>query len=447
MSTQEQFHSARPGPKNNFQTQLLSRALLGAVFPVTLLGGIAYWVLGTLLDGIEADFARSREAIVENIARGELTGQARSTARQIDSFFMERIMEAIAWAKAPVIVGAARSAHEKHVAEGFAEADVAAIEDRFRDAKSLGISPEADAYLRRAVSTSPYFAEIFFTDRSGFNVALTNPTSDFVQSDEGWWQNAWNRGMAVGEVEYDDSAGTWSVDISVRLDDPATRYPVGVMKTVLAIEPIQEMADRTAEAIPNGRVLVATGEGALIAETDSGHDRERIMNPEIVLTGQDEPALRSAASAEPAGYVVDGDWLSGYARTGGPDTYASIAARFSGFDWIVILQQPVATIHERIPTLGVIDDALRGWRGMLAVGTAAVMLLCAGLALALAVGTARRYLDAMEAVRKLAESAARGISAGPTEIERPREIARLYDAVKELSRAYLSTQRENQPKQ
>ncbi|MCY4497631.1 MAG: cache domain-containing protein [Rhodospirillaceae bacterium] len=446
MSTQEQSYSARPGPKNNFQTQLLSRALLGAVFPVALLGGIAAWVLGTLLDGIEADFARSRGTIVENIARGELTGQARSTARLIDSFFMERVMEAISWAEAPVIVNAAGAAHEKHVAEGFTEADVATIEDRFRDAKSLGISPEADAYLRRAVSTSPYFAEIFFTDRNGFNVALTNPTSDFVQSDEGWWQNAWNQGMAVGEVEYDDSAGTWSVDISVRLDDPATRYPVGVMKTVLAIEPIQKMADRTAEAIPNGRVLVATGEGALIAETDSGHDRERIMNPDVVLTGQDEPALRAAASAEPAGFVVDGNWLSGYARTGGPDTYAPIASRFSGFDWIVVLQQPVAAIHERIPALGVIDDALRGWQRMLTVGTVAVILLCTGLALALAAGTARRYSDAVEAVRKLAESAARGITADPTEIERPREIARLYDAVKELSRAYLSTLRENQPK-
>ena len=446
MSTQQQSYSARQGPKNNLQTQLLSRALLGAVFPVALLGGVAFWVLGTLLDGIEADFARSRGAIAENIARGELAGQARRTARQIDSFFIERIAEAVAWAKAPVIVGAARAAHENHVAEGFTEADAAAIEDRFRDAKSLGISPEADAYLRRAVSASPYFAEIFFTDRNGFNVALTNPTSDFVQSDEGWWQYAWSQGMAVGEVEYDESADTWSVDISVRLDDPATRNPVGVMKTVLAIEPIQKMADRTAEAIPDGRVRVATGEGVLIAETDSGHDRERIMNREVILTVQDEPSLRSAAGAEPSGFVVDGDWLSGYARTGGPDTYASIAARFSGFDWIVILQQPVAAIHERIPALGVIDDTLRGWRRMLAVGTAAAVLLCAATALALAAGTARRYSDAVAAVRKLAESAARGITASPTEIERPREIARLYDAVKELSRVYLSTLRENQPK-
>ena len=167
------------------------------------------------------------------------------------------------------------------------------------------------------------------------------------------------------------------------------------------------------------------------------------MNPEVVLTVQNEPALRSAASVEPSGFVVDGDWLSGYARTGGPETYASIAARFSGFDWIVILQQPVAAIHERIPALGVIDDALRAWQRMLAIGTAAVVLLCAATALALAAGTARRYTVAVAAVRQLADSAARGITASPIEIERPREVARLYDAVKELSRAYLSTQRES----
>ena len=436
MSTPQ--HSARPGPQSNFQTQLLSRAFIVVVLPVALLSGIAGWVLSIFLHGVEADFARSRGEIMDSVANGELLNQARSAAWQIDSFFVMQIGEAVAWAKAPVIVDAARAADERHVAEGFTEADVAAIEDRFREAKSLGTSPAAEAYLRRAVSASPYFAEIFFTDRNGFNVALTNPTSDFIQSDEGWWQNAWSRGIAIGEFEYDDSANTWSVAISVRLDDPSTKEPVGVMKTVLAVEPVQRIADRTAEAILGGRVQITTKDGVLITAVTSGQDRRGVVNREVVPTGHDE-----LASLPAEGFAVHGDWLLGYARTGGSDTYASVAARFSGFDWVVVIQQPVAMIHKRIPALDVIDDTLRNCRRMLEIGTTALVLLWVAITIAVAVGTGRRYSSAMGAVRKFAESAAQGRTASLAEIERPREIAQLYDAVKELSRAYLSPLRES----
>lgn len=429
-------HSARPGPQSNFQTQLLSRALVGVVLPVMLVGGVAWWVLSGFLDRVETDFASTCGAIMEGVAGGELLGQARSAARQIDSFFLGHMGEAVAWAKAPVIVGAARAAHERHVAEGLTEADVATIEDRFRDVKSLGTSPEAETYLRRTVSASPYFAEIFFTDANGFNVALTNPTSDFIQSDERWWQDAWSQGIAIGEFEYDDSAGTWSIAISVRLEDPSTSEPVGVMKLVLAIEPVQRIAGRIAEALPGGHARIATKDGVLIAEAASGHDGARTANRDVAPAERDELGLLSAE-----GFAVQEDWLQGHARTGGADTYAPVAPRFSGFEWVVVVRQPAAVIHNRIPALGAIDDTLRGWRRILEIGTVALVLLWAVVAVAVAVRVARRYSKATEAAREFVESVAQGRPAALAEIDRPREIARLYDAVGELTRAYLSTSR------
>ena len=435
MSTPQ--YSARPGPQNNLQTQMLSRAFIGIVIPVALLGSIAFWVLSILLDGAEADFARSRGAIMDSVAGRELLGRARSTAWQVDSFFVRHITEAMSWAAAPVIVGAARAAHERHVAEGFTEADVRVIEDRFRDAKSLGTAPATETYLRRAVSASPYFTEIFFTDRNGFNVALTNSAGDFIQSDEDWWKDAWSQGIAIGEFERDDSAGTWSVPISVRLADPATQEPVGVMRAVLAIEPIQKIADRTAEAIPGGLVWIVTKDGVLIAEAASGQDRGGTANRDVISTEQE------AVSLVAEGFAVHEDWLIGHARTGRPDTYAPIAARFSGFDWVVVVQQPVATVYRRIPALDVIDDTLRNWQGMLAIGTVSLVLCWIATTFAFAVGTARRYSDAIKTARELAESAEQGKTVSVAEIEHPREIAQLYDAVKELSRVYLLDRRES----
>ena len=292
------------------------------------------------------------------------------------------------------------------------------------------------SFLRQQVSASPYFAELFFTDSNGFNVALTNPTSDFIQSDEEWWKRAWNQGISVGEVEYDDSAGVWSVEISVRIDNPAGKKPLGVMKTVLAIEPIQKIADRAARSVPGGRVQVATGRGALIAETASGHARERIMNGDVNVQTEGEPSVQASFGGEQTGFATDREWLAGYARTGGRETYASTVNRFAGFDWIVIVQKPLAAIHEPITALRGIEDALRDWRLILALALGGMALLSSVLAISLAIGAARRYANALGAVTEMAERSARGERVSPAAIRNPEEIVRVNNAVHRLSQMF-----------
>ena len=75
------------------------------------------------------------------------------------------------------------------------------------------------------------------------------------------------------------------------------------MKTVLAIEPVQKIADRAARDVPGGRVQVATGGGALIADTGSGHARERIMNEDANLREEGGPSVRASFAGERAGVL------------------------------------------------------------------------------------------------------------------------------------------------
>ena len=431
----------------SLRMMLGSRTVLGIGLPVVLSGAIAFFFLSYQLELIEASFDRSRHALAHDVAGADLRAQAENAARQLDAFLLERMVEARAWASAPLVVEAAMSAHGRHVAEGLTEAPIEAVEARFRIQKSLGAAPQADTYLRQQIAASPYFAEVFFTDRNGYNVALTNPTSDFVQSDEDWWQSAWSRGLSVGEIEYDDSAGVWSIDISLRIADPDSEQPVGVMKTVLAIEPVQRVADRTAQTIAGGRVQIATGRGVLIAETSSGHARERIMNPEIDLQAQGEPSVRAAFGADRAGFSADDEWLAGYARTGGRDTYAGVTERFAGFDWVVVLQRPVAGITDAITALATIEEAMRDWRLMLLVVLVATALVSILVALALALGAAHRLSASMQAIREMAERSASGQPAIPATIERPVELAQLNDAVNRLCQVLITVLRRSQHRQ
>ncbi len=61
--------------------------------------------------------------------------------------------------------------------------------------------------------------EVFVTNSYGANVGLTGKTSDYKQDDEEWWQKAREDGLCVVDVEYDESAGVYSTDIAIRIDD------------------------------------------------------------------------------------------------------------------------------------------------------------------------------------------------------------------------------------
>lgn len=156
------------------------------------------------------------------------------------------------------------------------------------------------------------------------------------------------------------------------------------------------------------------------------------MNADINIQEQGDPSVRASFGGEQTGFSTDRDWLTGYARTGGREAYASTVSRFAGFDWIVILQKPVSAIHEPIAALRGIENALRDWRLILALALCAMVLLSAVFAVAVSVGAARRYADALEAVGEMAERSARGERVSPAAIESPEEIVRVNDAVHRL---------------
>ena len=415
------------------RTETVYQALLYSVLPIALAGSVVFFVLNYQLDVIETSFVQSRTMLTEDIAGENLKIQATLTAHQIDAFLIERIAEAKTWASSSIVVKAARDGHVRHSEKGLVGLPIENIETQFRIRKSLSSAPEADTYLRQQMDSSSYFAEIFFTDRNGFNVAVTNPTSDFVQSDEGWWQGAWSHALSVSEVGYDESAGVWSVDISVRINDPASGEPVGVMKTVLAIDSVQKIADRTAAALPGGVAQIATLQGVLIADTGSDHARERVMNPDVSLIKDGAPSVRAAFENERSGFSSDDQWVTGYAHSGERNLYIAATRSFSGLDWIIVLKSPISRIHSLITSLGEIRSALREWRNLLVLSLGAMAIVSAAITLVFAGAAARRLLSSLHAMQDMAEHAIRGEDAPVAQIDHPGELARLNETVRRLS--------------
>ena len=429
-------------PRSSRASARLPLLVAASVLVPLLLGAlIIYFMLASTLDASVERLARVRGAVVSERLGPDLAAQARNVAAQLDTFLLERIYEAKAWASSDVVISSAREAHQRHVDLGFADAEADDLEQRFRISKSLGAFPETDAYLRQQLAVSSDFAEAFFTDRLGYNVALTNPTSDFIQSDEVWWLSAWSHEIAVGAVEYDDSAGVWSLDIAIRIDDPADQTPLGVLKTVLSVSPVQRIADRSAEGLPGSRVVVATGEGLPLAETVSRHARERIMSETANVRVHGTPGEQSAFGAERSAFSVSEGFLTAHARTEGADLYASVVPRFRGFDWIVIFQRPIDSVLAPVASLPSTAAALTGASSRLVVSLASVVVVAVLVAFFFPAVLFRRWSHDVEAMTAFV----RGIIKGET-VRRPvsprvKELAELEAAVYQLYRALVAALR------
>ncbi|MDH3824584.1 MAG: sensor histidine kinase [Nitrosopumilus sp.] len=186
------------------------------------------------------------------------------------------------------------------------------------------------------------FAEIFTTNKYGANVAQSAVTSDYNQSDEEWWQVAKNEGMHINDVDFDESAEVYSIDISVRINDEDESF-LGVLKSVISLNDILESIQT--------------------AKSESKHNSiqfELINNNYqlIYSTEQDWEIFEDVTSKPYFKSVIDGDehFLkieNSFQEIGNLYTfsYSNGYRDFAGLDWSLVLRydtqdvlQPVASL-------------------------------------------------------------------------------------------------------
>ena len=83
------------------------------------------------------------------------------------------------------------------------------------------------------------YAEIFVTNQYGGIIAQTHKTSDYIQDDEMWWQQAKQHGVFFSEGGFDDSAEVYASDVVISILDEDGNF-IGVLKAVINIESITQ---------------------------------------------------------------------------------------------------------------------------------------------------------------------------------------------------------------
>ena len=113
---------------------------------------------------------------------------AASLSKQlVDRVLAERRRQVDLIASAPSVIAAAKKGGEASRQKGLNKLAIPALEAMFKASRSQQVDQSAKSFLTDLLPKLD-IAEVMVTDEYGFNAETTSPSSDFVQSDEAWWQ-------------------------------------------------------------------------------------------------------------------------------------------------------------------------------------------------------------------------------------------------------------------
>jgi methyl-accepting chemotaxis protein len=259
---------------------------IGAVVVLALIGTAGLLVLRNTMAGDE-------DARIVNAA---------SLSKQlVDRVLAERVRQVDLIASAPQVIvaskkGAAESRRLNLPAQlgNTLRAEVmAGIEERFKSTRSLQVDSASLTYLKGLLPKLD-IAEVMLTDQYGYNAVTTSPSSDFVQSDEGWWLAAWNGGSSSAQATADAATERTVVELSRVVLDGSTR--VGVVKVKFGLSMVDSVLTQGSVGGKALRVDLVDSVGKVIASSVAGTRFKPFVGYSTVV-GRD--------SIEPFDYGVD----------------------------------------------------------------------------------------------------------------------------------------------
>ena len=313
------------------------------------------------------------------------------------------------WGEVPAIVEGVRKAAVEHHERGYIDRTPEEVNAALVHKRHLGMAPQADEFILAQVERSEAWAQVHYTDEYGFTVGGTGGEEDFVQTDERWWNAAWSNGRHEERVVHDAALGGYGLRVALRMHDPATGAAIGVIDATLAIDALQELADELAADSGND-IRILSDWGELLAETGSGHARDRIVRMSSETLAR-EPWHGGIGNAGSSGGAIEANVQRGWVRLN--------EAEGPHRDWIVVLERKT-------------EGAAGVVRHILTAGTA--LLVAAALGIVGGLLTRSRIVERLRRLADQAEHLSRADTTAKIEDEADDEIGHLARSLEQLRR-------------
>ncbi|WP_019508937.1 methyl-accepting chemotaxis protein [Pleurocapsa sp. PCC 7319] len=134
----------------------------------------------------------------------------------------------------PAVLSAIQKGIQKVETEQLNSLAIAEAEKKYATTKTLINDTALNNYLKQTAESSG-LAEIFITEKNGFNIAYSQLTSDMIQSDESWWQQGKQVVNYIDQPSLDQSSNSFSIPLIRQIKDPQSGEFLGVIKSVLPV--------------------------------------------------------------------------------------------------------------------------------------------------------------------------------------------------------------------
>lgn len=385
---------------SSLRGQILTRTLVVGLVPLVALAAVTALGLRGLSSTGDRQVADSRRILIEETVNGRLRSEAETTGREIDLILEERIGDVEAWAQQPAVVLGATVGAVVADQRGLTRGSPVSVERDLAASNGLDSAPTAVAFLSTELTRLPEFRDVLFTDSHGYTVGWAVSIEDYDQHDETWWDQAWQTGSHVGQVETHDQGGD-VVPVAVRIDNDRGA-PVGVIRASLDVGFVRSVADnRTVDGID---ITVITDDRRLLAETASGHDPARFginsLPFDQLSSGITEALVAGTGSS------ADETTFYGFAPVKRMFEPNEPGQSDGGVMWHVVATQGADTALAPLAGQEALNQTLGQAGLMLFAAVAIVVLFTAMVAVLSALALSRRIVDPIRTLTRRAERAA-----------------------------------------
>jgi hypothetical protein len=177
-------------------------------------------------------------------AASALTFLVSSSASALDAGLQDKAAKLIDAQLAKIVsapeIIAAIKAHNAKTAD-YTPAKIDELDKQWRAQVSAPARPLIDDIAKHPTSALLVAAkkaanglidEVFVMDAKGLNVAMSDVTSDYMQGDEAKWKETFAKGPDArhfSELDFDDSAQAYVVQVSFTIKDPQGGAPIGAV--------------------------------------------------------------------------------------------------------------------------------------------------------------------------------------------------------------------------
>lgn len=356
--------------------------LVVSLLPIVLVGGLVYNSMLTAEDKVDTSIDDTRDRLEENTIGAGKALQAWNLSVDLETWMAERIEEVNSLSRNAAVMRAARSSNDEN--------------------------GEAWKALGEAVAGTTFYENAWLTDVSGAALAETSVYDTGDKTQKPVWQKAKDTGLCVGDA-YLGSFGSaiakvYFVDIAVRIEEPMTHTPLGIVACTVEFNP-SSLGQKYGDKVPDSKVAIWTRNGELI--TDS-KDNSRYLeeNPDwndVEITVKDQIiADRTRIIGD---YAITDDDVAGYARATNEDVGVRFTGLYEGLGWMVMVAQDTETAFAALDSLQDLEDDLAENTNsmvlLLIVVIIAVVVIVPLLALFLSRGITRPIAQLTDAAEKV----------------------------------------------